>query len=476
MPVKVVRDVSDRELATGEASAALRSSGGGQVGNLEPGVGVDPYIMTPTNAINEIGCNSKVNVLSFGIDTIYLNFHGELPENLLLLLPGAKEDAQNSPIREDLSPLPPFLGTNLLMQPKGAQHYDYLITSDDLTIKLKDPSKGLPLPPMVVRISSECLWRLGGGGWPAIDAVLAWAHEVFPKGYDVRVSSFHQCGDVQGWVPVLADLGGIVKRADTIEIYDADGEKVEEDGLEYTLAKGDAIQGVAAGRSNRLRMSIYDKSKELKKSGKEWFREIWAQNDAYTPDLPVWRVEPQYGREFLHKYRIETVEDLRAQQDALFRYALAWFSWRDRQLSDLAHPQRWPVIAAWSALVESRPMSGSLPVARVIRPKLLRLSQGAYGYLSTIMAITGETDEEAALARLLADVRRQKGVEGMRDVLRKKQQRYKEVGARVPWAGRGPLAESSDERRVSGDGLVSVHKRLHQWGDGLVWPDEQVPR
>ena len=459
--------------------AALRSSGVSAVSgglSLMVGVGVDPYIMTPTNAITDVVCGNKIHVLSFGIDTIVLNFHGDLSESLLLLLPGAKEDAQNSPIREDLSPLPPFLGTNLLMQPKGASHYDYLVKSDDLTIKLKEPTKGLPLPPMVVRISSACLWRLGGGGWPAIDAVLAWAREVFPAGYDVRVSGFHQCGDVQGWVPVLADLGGIVKRADTIEIYDTDGEKVEDGGLSYTLAKGDAIQGVSAGRSNRLRMSIYDKSKELKVSGKEWFREIWAQSAGYDPDLPVWRVEPQYGREFLHKYRIETVEDLRAQQDALFRYALAWFSWRDRQITDLDHPQRWPVIAAWAALGESRPVSGPLPLARVIRPKLLRLSQGAYGYLSTIMAITGETDEEAALARLLADVRRQKGAEGMREVLRKKQQRYKEVAARVPWAGRGPLAEVSSERRVSGDGLVPVHKRLHQWGDGLVWPDGRVPR
>jgi hypothetical protein len=471
MPVKVGRRFGGRGLAAEEVPAALRSSGGEQVGNPELGMGVNPYIMTPTNAISGKVCTDKVQVLSFGIDTIYLNFHGDLSPELLLLLPWAKEDAQNSPIREDLSPLPPFLGTNLLMQPKGAQHYDYLVRSDDLTIKLKEPTKGLPLPPMVVRISSECLWRLGGGGWPAIDAVLAWAHELFPNGYDARVSSFHQCGDVQGWLPVVADLGGIVKRADTIEIYDADGEKVDNDGLSYTLAKGDAIQGVSAGRSNRLRASVYDKTKELKKSGKDWFRDVWAQVEGYRADLPVWRIEYQYGREFLHKYRIETVEDLRAQQDALFRYGLAWFAWRVRQDTDLAHPQRWPMIAAWVALGASRPVSAPLPAARMVRPKLLRLSQGAYGYLSTIMAITGETDEEVALARLLADVRRQKGIEGMRDVLRKKQQRYKEVGGRVPWAGRASLAEVADDRRVRGDGLVPVHKRLHQWGDGLVWPD-----
>jgi hypothetical protein len=451
----------------GGSEAALRSSGVRAVGS-GLGVGVTPYIMTPTNAIEGKACSNQVEVLSFGIDTIVLNFYGDLSEELLLLLDWAKEDAQKSPVREDLSPLPPFLGSNLLMQPRGVRFYDFLAKSDDLTVELKQPAKGLPLPPMVVRISSLCLWRLGGGGWPAIDAVLAWAREVFPNGVEVRVSHFHQCADVQGWLPQLADLGGIVKRADDLDIFDDEGNKYEEDGLRYRLAKGDGLQGVAAGRSNRLRMSIYDKTKELKKSGKEWFREVWMQHPNYNPDLPVWRVEPQYGREFLHKYRIETVDDLRAQQDALFRYGLAWFSWRERQVSDLAHPQRWPVIPAWAVLAASRPASVALPVVRVVAPKLLRLSQGAYGYLSTIMAITQETDEEVALARLLAIVRLQKGVEGMREVLVKKRQRYVSRSARAASTGREGLAAVAEVRQVCGEGVGVLCDRLKQWGMSSV--------
>jgi hypothetical protein len=426
--------------------------------------------MTPTNAIGGKSCSNQVEVLSFGIDTIVLNFYGDLSEELLLLLDWAKEDAQKSPIREDLSPLPPFLGSNLLMQPKGVRFYDFLAKSDDLAVELKQPTKGLPLPPMVVRISSLCLWRLGGGGWPAIDAVVAWAREVFPKGVEVRVSHFHQCGDVQGWVPQLADLGGIVKRADDLDIFDEEGNKYEEDGLRYRLAKGDALQGVAAGRSNRLRASIYDKTKEIKRAGKEWFREVWAQHSSYNPDCPVWRVEYMYGREFLHKYRIESVEDLRAQQDALFRYGLAWFSWRERQATDLAHPQRWPLIPAWVALEKSRPASAALPLARVVAPKLKQLAQMADGCLSSFMAISGETDAAAALARLQAIVRLHKGAEGMRKVLEKKRQRYSSTSGGPDWAGREPLAKVAEVGRVRGAGLRALRDRLKQWDAGPVVP------
>ncbi len=195
---------------------------------------------------------------------------------------------------------------------------------------------------------------------------------------------------------------------------------------------------------------------------------MWAQHPAYDPDRPVWRVEYMYGREFLHKYRIESVEDLRAQQDALFRYGLAWFSWRERQASDLAHPQRWPVIAAWAALAGSRPASAALPVVRLAAPKLLRLSQGAYGYLSTIMAMTKETDEEAALARLLAIVRLQKGAEGMREVLAKKRQRYALVSARAASTDREQLAAVAEVRRVGGVGLRPLRDRLNQWDGELL--------
>jgi hypothetical protein len=448
------------------------------VAGLETGttVGANLDNMAPTNAIDGKSCDSKVQVLSFGLDTLHLTFHAELSDDLLILSDMAKEQAQESPTREDLSPLPPFLGHNLMMQAKGGKGmggYTFLARSDDLTVKWKRPNN-FKVAPMVVELSSLLLWRLGDGGWNAVDALLAWSRDLFPAGCEVRLSIFHHCADVQGWVPTLAELGGIVKRADSLEVWGNDGQKYEEEGLSYRLARGDSLETVAAGRSNRLRMSIYDKTKELRKSGKYWFRDVWAQNPSYDADLPVWRVEPQYGREFLHKYQIETLEDLRAHQDALFRYALAWFSWRERQPTDVAHPQRWPIIPAWVALESSRPVSAALPPVRVAAPQLKQLAMMADGVLGTFMAKTGETDPVVALEAMQRIVRLHKGAEAMRKVLAKKRERYAPVARdaeEMRWAGRGPLLQVADDRRAPGGRVLSVHKRLYQWGDGLVWPD-----
>lgn len=455
--------------AARERGAAVVSSGvSGEV--AASGVGANPDNMAPTNAITSIECENKIHVLSFGIDTLHLSVHVELSEDFLFLSEMGKEDAQNSPTREDLSPLPPFLGHNLMMQAKGGKGmggYTFLARSADLAVKWKRPN-GFKVAPMVIEFSSVLLWRLGGGGWPAVAAVLAWVREVFPDGCEIRVSMFHQCADVQGWGPTLTDLGGIVKRADTLDVWDKEGQKYEEEGLNYRLGKGDRLGTVAAGRSNRLRASIYDKTEELKKSGKEWFRDVWVQHAGYNPELPVWRVEFQYGRELLHKYRIETLDDVREHQDALFRYGLAWFSWRERQATDLEHPQRWPLIPAWVVLEQCRPVSAALPLARVVAPQLKQLAQMADGVLGTFMAMTGETDPAAALERIQGIVRLRKGAEGMRKVLAKKRERYASVSKSSVWAGRESLAKVADVRRVQGDGVGALYSRLRQWKAGPV--------
>ena len=125
------------------------------------GVGANLNIMAPTNAIPGDVHGEGVQVLAFGIDSLWLSVSGELSDDTLVLLDWAKEQAQESATREVLSPLPPFLGANLMMQPTGVKGYDYLVRSDDLVVTLRRPV-GLKLPPMVVRVSSECLWRLGG--------------------------------------------------------------------------------------------------------------------------------------------------------------------------------------------------------------------------------------------------------------------------------------------------------------------------
>ncbi len=412
------RDAPGRLVAAKTPRAASSSPASG----LGPNVGSDPSNTEPTNAKMGESGEDSTTIVAYGIDTISLSVRGELPESLLVCLGWAKEQAQHSPTRKELSPLPPFLGENLLLGAMGTRGYDFLASSDDLKVTIKGLG-GLPLPTMVIRISAACLWREGGGGWGAIDAAADWARLVLGNGCTITVKECHIAGDVQGWVPTVADLRGVVKRADGMAVYNDRGALSEEDGIAYHLGAGDAVESIAAGRSSRVRANIYDKTVEIQKRQKDWLRGVWQQHENYDSSLPVWRVEFQYGREHLHKHHIENLADLRRHQDALYRYGLNWFSWRAPQETD-RHRHRWPIIGAWHALARcTRGGAQPLPHARVMRPSLVRLARGGCGYLTSFMALAGEESLESAVGAMVVMLRAD-GEERVFSALARKRQRY----------------------------------------------------
>ena len=53
--------------------------------------------------------------------------------------------------------------------------------------------------------------------------------------------------------------------------------------------------------SSLLSCRIYDKSREIEKSGKEWFADLWRAHGWSEDDRRVWRVEFSFKREALHE-------------------------------------------------------------------------------------------------------------------------------------------------------------------------------
>ena len=66
---------------------------------------------------------------------------------------------------------------------------------------------------------------------------------------------------------------------------------------------------------------IYNKSREIKVSGKGWFPDLWASNGYRVEDGPVWRVEVSFKREALHELKQDNVfygvEDVYTLSDVL---------------------------------------------------------------------------------------------------------------------------------------------------------------
>jgi len=132
-------------------------------------------------------------------------------------------------------------------------------------------------------------------------------------------------------------------------------------------------------KSSALRVLIYDKSREVKVSGKhEWMTQMWAAKESYTADLPVYRAEFQFFRKALRELRrqdpetgqlsgINTIADLRSGVGDLVRYVVggkgrrAWFrvaspDSRDRRTELRGGAPWWQELAR--AFLEGMPETG----------------------------------------------------------------------------------------------------------------------
>jgi hypothetical protein len=373
----------------GDYVARRRAAGSYQQADF-PGEGARPNNMAPSKYTAPGG---PVRVLQQGIDTLVLNVYGTLKEDWLETLAMAKEEAQAAPGEMALSPLPPFDGTTPLMRSTGRPYYEWVAISPDVDVKIRKPSAASHRPVAVVRVSSEALWRLGRGGRSAALLASVWLQPIFKEdGYRVQVSRVDLATDYQGHVPQRDDLQHVVKRAGHTE-HVADGD----DETATNWDRGNRLTGFNAGRSTNVRASGYDKSREINVSGKAWFRDLWGRSAGYRADLPVWRMEFQCGRAFLGKRRIETVDDLLLHLAALWRYGMAWYSFRQPGGAD-TNRSRWPVAAWWLALTPWRTEDGGeLPKLAVVRPRYDRLVSGFVGYLTSMMAISGLDSPSHAL-------------------------------------------------------------------------------
>lgn len=376
--------------------------------------------MTPPKSRGLVGRpDPAVRVLQQGLDTLVLNYYGQLREDVVECLELAKEDAQASPTGEANSPLPPFDGVTPRMQERGAPYYEFRALSRDLTVTIARPSRSRR-PAAVVRVSSECLWRMGDGGQVAAQLAGVYLVELFEGSCKVQVSRADLATDYQGHPPTSADRLGLVKRARTLREHFA----ADDDGVEWHTLNEEA-QAFSAGRSSVLRVNCYDKTAEVKKRGKDWFFSLWERQKGYVSGEVVTRLEYQFGREFLHERQIETVGELLAGLAGLWAYAVEWFSYRTVNHADLRHRSRWPVAPWWLALSGWRAVEAeALPRVTVVRPGYRRLVQGFMGYLTSLMAVTGREGPGEALDDACRLLVAERGVAALDELLRMKRLRY----------------------------------------------------
>lgn len=265
-------------------------------------------------------------ILISGIDTLHLFCRAALCESRIEQLLAQKEAARRAgphdpPQRTAITAQP------LVIKPHGARNATLLLDSEHMALKLA-PGAPRNLPPSTLELRSLFLWQLGavaavaaGGG--VVGGVTLPTAADFP-GPTLHVSRIDLTVDFQGWIPEVTELDRFVTRA--------------EERRSFHNRTG--FTGFMFGRGD-VAARLYDKTAEIRKSGKAWFRDLWRKAPAFAPDAPVWRLEYQLRRPALRSFAcgvgagpLDTWEDVRGAVAPLWRYlAGRWLALRAARTS-----------------------------------------------------------------------------------------------------------------------------------------------
>ena len=317
--------------------------------------------------------NDKVWVVNRGVDTLVINGYStdggksvkrDIDDSLAVQLDEWKKAAQE--MAEPYATPWVFEGACLHMQPNGAGRgqWPWMLKSKDITLYL---SRGRWNGVASVRFTSEFLWS-SQGVLDAIVKVDAFLYDIFQQELFLQLSEVHLCADIVNW----KDVESLDRRQNFVSRSRKRGEHHEPDwGYDLKVdaySYGLCETGFDFSKRGPLSCTIYDKLREMKASGKEWFADLWrGRGWNELEEGHVWRVEFKFKREALHELKqedvfhgIEDVYDLPGRLPLLWTYAAGHVGGGDDGLPDGwlrcvlpngdKNRSRWPTHPAWEVV------------------------------------------------------------------------------------------------------------------------------
>ncbi|NDK39602.1 hypothetical protein DT603_12190 [Pseudoxanthomonas gei] len=339
--------------------------------------GAPPSITAPANCIRPY---------RHGVDSLYLSFPGGIDPALALCLQECKLKAQSSN-EHVISAAGICIGDHRFVTlPRGRGRFAFVLEDNWFSIQLSNASAGL-LPLAVVQIRSEYLTAVGPEeAVEVITKLVAGMGEVSGPPKISRIDLYADFGTDHD----LASFPGRnwVKRSKKRSIHE----------------EADEVTGISFGGGNEVSARLYDKTREILKSRKDYIKPLWSL-EGWEEGDQVWRMEFQIRREGLPEAMLGPADEALGLSGSLWRYLCTeWLRLAVPSDSDETR-SRWPTHPLWddlSRLWDIEPEAPPLTrVAKSRPPTDDYLFRAGIAGLTSFMAREGIADIGEGLGEFL---------------------------------------------------------------------------
>lgn len=353
--------------------------------------GAPPSNTAPANCINDN--NSPIQILRSGIDSLYLSYPGDLSFSRSLELDILKQQARSEHEIEQAEAVFKMPGHQFQVHSKGSGLYSYILSDNAYRISLSSfEAKKLPLA--YVQIKSDWLVLRGVRGAVAeLDVIIEQFGLFEDEQIQANVSRADLFVDFVCTFPFdVLPVAAWVSRAKRIS----------------THTIGRTFTGYSFGLGGDISARLYDKTKEIEESKKDYLKDIWKEK-GWDGESKVWRLEFQYKRRVLTEHEAGTVDELLAKLASLWRYSTtSWLKLTIPSETDTTQ-SRWPMHPIWEALcnidwgMPEQPVS--IPVRSDSPPSDYFLFINGLSSITSYMAREGITDPDQAFEAFKNDAR-----------------------------------------------------------------------
>jgi hypothetical protein len=299
-----------------------------------------------------------MQVVAANIDTLILNVRlgAEFPDDLAAQLDVLKEACQEA--EEDIPTAFTFAGETLFIKPHGAgRQWRWILHCPSLHLDV-----GMGKHTSIVakaRLSAAYMWATEIGD--ALAQVYAFLNGFLGSAPQLQVSEAHLCTDVAGWELALGDASAFVTRGHHRGLRLEDEDDTAPSQLQINL-NGRRCGTLDFSKGAAHSCCIYDKTKEITVSRKDWMHEVWTAN-GWDGESRVTRVEFRYKRECLREMAVEEAFAFLDQISGLWAYSTKQWLRHTTPTTD-RNKARWPTSPLWEAVQQARFFGNGVPAVR----------------------------------------------------------------------------------------------------------------